>query len=95
MIDSTSSPDPAGRSPAYSGELQQNWVRRSPVPGDSISTGQADELQAALERDPEIRPAVVAHGQELAADPGYPPASVIARVAAQILNTPDPSDDES
>jgi hypothetical protein len=31
----------------------------------------------------------------LAADPSYPPAGVISQIAAQIVNSPDLSEDQS
>ncbi|MGH7996795.1 MAG: hypothetical protein ACREFX_10625 [Opitutaceae bacterium] len=92
MIDSTSSPDPAARSAAYTGPLQQPSLQRGPADTDRLSTEQADKLQQALGRDPELRPDVVARGRQLASDPGYPSAAIIANVAAQIVNSPDPSE---
>jgi hypothetical protein len=62
---------------------------------DRISTENAAFLQAALERQPEIRPEVVERARALAADPNYPPREVIQHVAQQILHSPDLSEDES
>ncbi len=95
MIDSTSSSDRAARATAYSGDLLKAPVRHNLVASDQLSTQQAEQLNQALAQNPELRPEVVARGRELAADPNYPPASVIASVAAQIVNSPDPSEDES
>ena len=62
---------------------------------DQISTESADFLRAELQRQPEIRPEVVARARALAADPNYPPMAAIRKVAAQILASPDWSEDES
>ncbi|MEY2882031.1 MAG: hypothetical protein RLZZ15_4411 [Verrucomicrobiota bacterium] len=63
---------------------------RAPAPRpDRISTAGAAFLRAALVRQPEIRPEVVARARALAADPGYPPPAVLRAVAQQILAAPD------
>ena len=51
--------------------------------------------KSASASQPEIRPEVVAGGLALAADPSYPSADLLKRVAGAILNSPDLSDDES
>lgn len=60
-----------------------------------MSTDQADQLKASLAQSPEVRPEVVARGKALAADPNYPPASVIGGLASLVLNSADPSEDQS
>lgn len=62
---------------------------------DRISTERAAFLRGELERQPEIRPEVVARGRELAADPAYPSPAIIRHVAAQILAAPDQTEDIS
>jgi hypothetical protein len=62
---------------------------------DRLQTENIESLNAALAGQPEIRPDVVARGQALAADPSYPGASVLSKVAAMILNAPDPSEDQA
>lgn len=62
---------------------------------DLFSSESAATLRAELQRQPEIRPEVVARGRALAADPAYPPLSVLTSVARQILAAPDLSNDES
>jgi hypothetical protein len=62
---------------------------------DQISTQSATFLKTALGSQPEVRPEVVARARALAADPGYPSASIMKSVAGQILAAPDLSDDES
>ena len=59
---------------------------------DQLSTQNAAFLNAQLQQQPEIRPDVVARARLLAADPGYPSAAVIQKVAAQILAAPDLSE---
>jgi hypothetical protein len=95
MIDSTSSSDRAARATPYTGDLQRSPIRPNPVAGDQLSTQQAEQLHQALAQSPEIRPDVLARGRELAADPNYPPAAVIASVASQIVNSPDLSETDS
>jgi hypothetical protein len=51
-------------------------------------------LSAALANQPEIRPDVVARGQALANDPTYPSASILSKVAAAIVASPDLSEDQ-
>lgn len=95
MIESTSSSDRASRANAIQPEMQQTAQARYRAGRDSLSTPNSQSLQDALERQPEIRPDVVARGRELAADPSYPSASIIQNVAAQIVNAPDLTEDES
>lgn len=94
MIESTSPSDRAARTSAVPLDAQKVTVRLQPG-RDSLSTDKAQQLQEALARQPEIRPDVVARGQALAADPSYPSASIIRNVAAQIVNAPDLTEDES
>lgn len=56
---------------------------------DRLSTDSGTFLKAELERQPEIRPDVVARARTLAADPSYPPPATIRAVAQQILAAPD------
>lgn len=95
MIESTSSSDRASRANAIQPEMQQTAQARFRAGRDSLSTPNAQSLREALDRQPEIRPEVVARGRELAADPAYPSAAIIRNVAAQIVNAPDLSEDQS
>jgi hypothetical protein len=96
MIHLTSSSDRAGGADAVSLNLPKAPVRPAPSdPTDSVSTANADDLRSALASQPEIRPDMVARGRALAADPSYPSAELLKRVAGVILNSPDLSDDES
>ena len=70
------------------------------LPGETkaeaqLDTVEARQLSAALASQPEVRPEVVARGNALAADPSYPGPEIIAKVAGMILNSPDPSEDQS
>lgn len=94
MISSTSSSDRAARPEALSAAGQPAARPLTPRP-DQISTASAAFLRSALQRQPEIRPEVVARARLLAADPSYPPAEVMKKVAEQILRSPDLSEDES
>ena len=62
---------------------------------DRISTENAAFLRAELQRQPEIRPEVVARARALADDPSYPPMDALRHVAEQILGSPDLTEDES
>jgi len=95
MIDSTSPSDRAARASATTADLQKPAAARIQPAFDSLSTDKTTQLQDALQQVPEIRPEVVARGKALAADPGYPSASIIASVAGMIVNSPDLSEDES
>lgn len=61
---------------------------------DRLSTDSGAFLKAELERQPEIRPEVVARARALAADPSYPPPATIRAIAQQILAAPDPTEAE-
>lgn len=94
MISSASSPDRAPRTAdlaAAGGSGARHSARRA----DQFSTASAAFLRAELQRQPEIRPEVVARARSLAADPSYPPPAVLSRVASLILSSPDLSNDES
>ena len=60
---------------------------------DSLSTDTSASLRGALASEPEIRPDSVARGRQLAADPAYPPADIVAGLARLLVNSPDPSED--
>jgi hypothetical protein len=91
MISSTSSSSGAARPDLN--PTPGAAAARPPAPqSDQLSTERAAFLRAELVRQPEIRPDVVARARTLAADPNYPPAHVIARVASQILAAPDLSE---
>jgi hypothetical protein len=94
MISSTSSPDRAPRADLVSAAGPSLARPYAPRP-DQISTESAAYLRGALERHPAIRPEVVERAKVLAADPSYPSAAVMKRVAEQILGSPDLSEDES
>jgi hypothetical protein len=95
MIDSTSSSDRAIRANAVPVEIANRVAPNSTGDQrDRLSTAAAEQLQAALSSQPEVRPEVVARGRALAADPNYPSLSVIRSVAALIVNSPDLSEDQ-
>jgi hypothetical protein len=97
MIPSTSPSDRTAGMNFISPGLQKS-PGSSPSPSeeqDSLSTENTQRLRAALSGQPEVRPAVVARGLELASDPDYPPASVLRSVADQILASPDLTEDQS
>jgi hypothetical protein len=95
MIDSTSSSDRAARATAVSSELLQARTQRASSGSDRLSTDKAEQLRTALAAHPEVRPEMVARGRALAADSSYPSPEIIGHVAAQIVNSPDLSEDQS
>jgi hypothetical protein len=95
MINSTPSPGNSPLSNAVSlSQTPSSYTRGTPVPRDSLSLDQADGLNSALASQPEIRPEMLEKGRALAADPNYPPLSVIQQVAGQIVNSPDLSEEQ-
>ncbi len=94
MISSASSPDRTPRADLVSAPSQSAPRPYAPRP-DSISTESAANLRAALARQPEVRPEVVARARTLAADPNYPSPQIMKRIAQQIVASPDLSEDES
>ncbi len=92
MISSTSSTDRAARPELVPVGSPPAERPHAPRP-DRISTQSAAFLRAELQRQPEIRPEVVARARVLAADPNYPPIEVLRTVAGQILGSPDRSED--
>ena len=94
MISSTSSPDRAARPDLVSAPGTATARPFSYRP-DQISTESAAFLRGELDRQPEVRPEVVARAKALAADPSYPSPEVLKSVAAQILGSPDLTEDES
>ena len=94
MITSTTSTDRAARPeilPAAGPAAGKSPAARP----DRISTENAAFLRAELQRQPEIRPEVVARGRALAADSNYPPIETLREVAKQILASPDLTEDAS
>jgi hypothetical protein len=94
MISSTSSTDRAAR-PELLPAAGQSAGRPKAQRPDQISTENAAFLRAELQRQPEIRPEVVARARALAEDPGYPSSDILRDVATQILASPDLTEDES
>jgi hypothetical protein len=95
MIDSTSSSSGTSGANALPSDLTNRAGRRESIGADRFSTGNAEHLQAALAGEPEVRPEMVARGQALAADPGYPSPETIQRLAGLIIDSPDLSEDQS
>ena len=94
MITSTTSTDRAARPEILSAPSQSAERVQAPRP-DRISTESAAFLRSELQRQPEIRPEVVARARALAEDPSYPPPEAIQKIAEQILGSPDLSEDAS
>jgi len=94
MISSTSSTDRTVRPELVAAAGPSAGRPAGPRP-DQISTDNAAFLRAELQRQPEVRPEVVARARELASDPNYPSFEILKSVAGQILASPDLSEIES
>lgn len=94
MISSTTSTDRSARA-QYVATAGKPAGRSKAERPDQISTQNAAFLRAALARQPEIRPEVVARARALAADPSYPSVETLRTVAARILGSPDLTEDVS
>lgn len=93
MIQSTLSADRAVR-PDAAITSQAPFRRQEPKP-DRVSIETAAFLRAELARQPEVRPDMVARARVLAADPAYPHTEALQKIAEQILNAPDLSEEAS
>lgn len=94
MITSTTSTDRSSR-PEHLTSVAPFQPRLPKAPADQISTENAEFLRAELKRQPEIRAEVVERARALLMDPSYPNLEVLRSVAAQILGSPDQSEDLS
>lgn len=93
MINSTSPSDRTARTDAIPTAAAKVAVRG---PGaDHFTAQHSAALKAALAAQPEIRPEVVQRAAALAADPSYPSVDILRSVAAQIVHSPDLSNDEA
>jgi hypothetical protein len=93
MISSTSSSDRTGPSDAVTGAGQSaSRLRARP---DRISIDNAAFLSSELERQQEIRPEALARGREVLSNPDYPFGAAISKVAEQIVNSSDLTEDLS
>jgi len=62
---------------------------------DQFSSESTLRLKETLNRQPEIRPEVLARARALAADPDYPSKEIMRDVARQILSAPDLSESDA
>ena len=92
MIQSTSSSDRPYQPDAVSTAAARNGAVARPRP-DRLSLTHRTQLHKALSQDPEIRPEMVERARSLANDPTYPSTDVLRQVSAQILASPDLSEE--
>ncbi len=90
MINSTSSSDRVLR-PDGVVHHTPTPAGRGPAP-DRFSPENSAALQSALQRQPAIRPEVVARARALAADPAWPTPAILREVGKIIVGSPDPAD---
>jgi len=95
MIHSASSSSASARNDASAAAASASTGRALPAPQDQIHIDKSASLRAALQQVPEIRPEVVERAKALAADPAYPSDSIVRRISAAIVNSPDLSEDLS
>ena len=96
MIHSASSPSTPPRNDPVAAQAAANSASRPPqAPTDQIHIDKAAVLRASLQQVPEIRPEVVERARALAADPAYPSDSIISKISAKIVNSPDLTQDHS
>jgi len=95
MIHSASSSSASARNDAIAAAASASTGRALPAPKDQIHIDKSATLRAALQQVPEIRPEVVERAKALAADPAYPSDSIVRRISAAIVNSPDLSEDLS
>jgi hypothetical protein len=95
MIDSTSSSVGTSGANALPPELSKSAGQRATIAQDRLSTDGADQLRQLIAGEPEIRPEMVEKGRVLAADPSYPPSDLIRQLAGMLVNSSDPSSDQS
>ena len=94
MISQTSSTQGAQAPLQLQGPAAGIGARRPSSGADRLLSTRTSALQQALAQYPEIRPEVVARGQELSLDPDYPPAHVVETVAGLIAASPDLTETE-
>jgi hypothetical protein len=95
MINSTSSSDRTPRADSVELNRPKVVIRNPESSTDQFSAENSTALRVALNNQPEIRPEVVARGRALAADPAYPSAAILGRVAQALIKSPDLSEDQS
>jgi hypothetical protein len=94
MINSTTPTDRTAHAEAVA--AQGNAVQRQkPARTDLLSTDNAAFLRSELARQPEIRPEVLERAHSLALDSAYPSREVLEKIATQLINSPDLSEDQS
>ena len=95
MIHSASSPSTPPRNDPVAAAAINSASRPPQPPTDQIHIDKAAVLRASLQQVPEIRPEVVERARALAADPAYPSDSIISKISAKIVNSPDLTQDHS
>lgn len=91
----SSSSSQASRNDAVAAAASSTATRPPLAPTDQVHIDKTAILRAALQQVPEIRPEVVERAKALAADPAYPSNSIINKISAAIVNSPDLSDEQS
>lgn len=76
----------AGKSPKAPANPQR------PTDTDRLSSTSQDLLNAALEAQAEVRPEVVARGQQLSIDANYPPKEIIRQLSELLVVSADLSE---
>jgi hypothetical protein len=89
MIHSTSHSHPLpGGLPAVGAKPADKQVPAVQKP-DTLDTTSSTALREALAAQPEVRPEVVAKGEQLAVDANYPPRAIIEDIARLFVQSRD------
>jgi hypothetical protein len=93
MINTTSKTDSMLHTEAIAGQVPRPAAPAPrPVDTDRLSASSQETLQAALSKQPEIRPEVVARGKELAFNSMYPPLRIIEQLSELLVKSHDLSE---
>ena len=94
MINSTSKTDNILRPDTIAGRPAQTRPTTAPSPTetDTIRASSQENLKAALNAQPEVRPEVLERAKQLLADGNYPPREIIRRLSEMLVKSADLSE---
>jgi hypothetical protein len=75
------SPSKPAASAARGKEASATRAASAPASGSTLSLNVFEPIQQAMNNCPDSRAEVIARGKALAADPNYPPAEVVGKLA--------------
>jgi hypothetical protein len=90
MINNTSKTDNFLRADAIAAQVPRPAVpAQKNTTTERLSASSQETLQAVLREQPEVRPEVVARGQQLLVDANYPPREIIRQLSELLIGTAD------